>query len=152
MTRAVYPGTFDPFTPGHFDVADRARRLFDHLTILVAVNGDKRPSRSAAERAERIAGWENVTVASWHGLTVDYCRLHDCGVIVRGVRNATDYQRECELATMNEALGVATLFLPASPELVAMSSTAVRATPPPSAPASRAPGSRGSGGNGRPAA
>ncbi|WP_127549856.1 pantetheine-phosphate adenylyltransferase [Actinoplanes sp. OR16] len=130
--RAVYPGTFDPFTPGHFDVVDRARRVFDHVTVVVAVNGEKRPSQAAAGRAAEIrrllpAHWENVTVADWRGLTVDYCREHGCGVIVRGVRNAADYQREYELAAMNEALGVATLFVAARPELAAMSSTAVRA-------------------------
>lgn len=132
MTRAVYPGTFDPFTPGHFDVVDRSRRLFDHVTVLVAVNDSKRPSRTTAARATEIArslpvSWDNVTVAAWHGLTVDYCRRHHCTVIVRGVRNSTDYQREAELAAMNEALGVMTLLLPARPELATMSSTAVRA-------------------------
>jgi pantetheine-phosphate adenylyltransferase len=129
--RSVYPGTFDPFTPGHFDVVDRARRLFDHLTVLVAVNDDKRPSRPTAARAQEIRGllpaaWENVTVTAWHGLTVDYCRQHGCAAIVRGVRNATDYRREFELAAMNEALGVTTLFVPARPELTAMSSTVLR--------------------------
>ena len=132
---AVYPGTFDPFTPGHFDVADRARRLFDHLTVLVAVNGDKEPSRTPDARAHQIqaqlpAAWENVTVTAWHGLTVDYCRRHGSAAIVRGVRNATDYRRESELAAMNEALGVTTLFVPARPELAAMSSTVMRTVRP----------------------
>ncbi|RSM46858.1 pantetheine-phosphate adenylyltransferase [Actinoplanes sp. ATCC 53533] len=131
-TRAVYPGTFDPFTPGHFDVVDRARRMFDHVTVLVAVNDDKRPTRTAAARAAEIqrslpADWENVSVAAWQGLTVDYSRHHGCGVIIRGVRNSTDYQHEHELAAMNEALGVTTLLVPARPELATTSSTAVRA-------------------------
>jgi pantetheine-phosphate adenylyltransferase len=129
--RAVYPGTFDPFTPGHLDVVDRARRMFDQVTVLVAVNDGKRSSGTTAARAREIrdvlpAGWENVAVAAWHGLIVDYCRRNACGVIIRGLRNATDCMRENELAAMNEALGVATLFLPARPELVTMSSTAVR--------------------------
>ncbi|MFD0599278.1 pantetheine-phosphate adenylyltransferase [Catellatospora coxensis] len=130
-TRAVYPGTFDPFTPGHFDVVDRSRRMFDHVTVLVAVNADKRPSQTAAARATEVqrllpADWENVSVAAWHGLTVEYCRDHGCGVIVRGVRNSTDYQREHELAATNEALGVTTVFVPTRPELATMSSSAVR--------------------------
>jgi len=133
--RAVYPGTFDPFTSGHLDVADRARHLFDHLTVLVAVNGDKQPSRTPGARAQEIrallpAAWENVTVTAWHGLTVDYCRRHGSAAIVRGVRNATDYRRESELAAMNEALGVTTLFVPARPELAAMSSTVMRTVRP----------------------
>jgi pantetheine-phosphate adenylyltransferase len=128
----VYPGTFDPFTPGHRDVVDRARRMFDQVTVLVAVNDGKRPAGTAAARAGRIrgslpAGWENVAVAAWHGLTVDYCRRSGCGVIIRGVRNSTDWVREHELAAMNQALGVTTLFIPARPELATMSSTAVRA-------------------------
>lgn len=131
-TRAVYPGTFDPFTPGHFDIVDRSRRMFDHVTVLVAVNADKRPDQTTAARATEVqrllpADWLNVSVAAWHGLTVEYCRHHGCGVIVRGVRNSTDYQREHELATTNEALGVSTVFVPTRPELAAMSSTALRA-------------------------
>ncbi|WP_191837378.1 pantetheine-phosphate adenylyltransferase [Catellatospora chokoriensis] len=130
--RAVYPGTFDPFTPGHFDVVDRSRHMFDQVTILVAVNGAKRPSQTTAARAGEIrsslpVGWENVAVATWHGLTVDYCRRNGCRVIIRGVRNSADYLYEHELAATNEALGVTTLFVPARPELVTMSSTAVRA-------------------------
>ncbi|GAB3185531.1 pantetheine-phosphate adenylyltransferase [Micromonospora palomenae] len=130
--QAVYPGTFDPFTPGHLDVVDRARRMFDQVTVLVAVNDGKRPSGTTVARAREIrgllpAGWENVAVAAWHGLTADYCRLNGCGLIIRGVRNSTDFLREYELAAMNEALGVTTLFMPARPELATMSSTAVRA-------------------------
>ncbi|MEV4279931.1 pantetheine-phosphate adenylyltransferase [Actinoplanes xinjiangensis] len=132
---AVYPGTFDPFTPGHFDVVDRSRRMFDRVTVLVAVNAGKQPSGTAAARAREIrallpAGWENVVVDAWQGLTVDYCRRTGCGVIIRGVRNSTDYLHEYELAAMNEALGVTTLLVPARPELVTMSSTALRALRP----------------------
>jgi pantetheine-phosphate adenylyltransferase len=132
LARAVYPGTFDPFTPGHLDVVDRARRLFDQVTVLVAVNDGKRPIQTNAARAREIrallpAGWENVTVAAWHGLTVDYCQRNRCGVIIRGVRNSTDCSREYELAAMNEALGVTTLFLSSRPELSTMSSSAMRA-------------------------
>ncbi|MEU8261711.1 hypothetical protein AB0C02_13960 [Micromonospora sp. NPDC048999] len=115
-----------------FDVVDRSRRMFDQVTVLVAVNDDKRPSQPTVARAREIrgllpVGWENVAVAAWRGLTVDYCRRYGCGVIIRGVRNATDCWREYELAAMNEVLGVTTLFVPARPELVTMSSTAVRA-------------------------
>jgi pantetheine-phosphate adenylyltransferase len=106
--------------------------MFDQVTVLVAVNDGKRPSRTAAARASEIrgllpVGWGNVAVAAWHGLTADYCRRHGCGVIVRGVRNTTDCLSEYELAAMNEALGVTTLFVPARPELTTVSSTAMRA-------------------------
>jgi pantetheine-phosphate adenylyltransferase len=131
-TRAVYPGTFDPFTSGHFDIVDRSRRIFDHVTVLVAVNDDKRPSLPTTARATDIQrllplSWENVSVAAWHGLTADYCRHHGSRVIVRGVRNSTDWQHEHELAAMNESLGVTTLLLPARPELATTSSKVLRA-------------------------
>ena len=129
--RAVYPGTFDPFTPGHLDIVDRARRLFDQVTILVAVNDEKRPTQTSVARARAIRdmlspSWGNIAVAAWHGLTADYCLRNRCGVIIRGVRNSVDFVRECELAAMNEALGVTTLFMPTRPALAAMSSTAMR--------------------------
>ncbi|MFI5836222.1 pantetheine-phosphate adenylyltransferase [Micromonospora sp. NPDC051300] len=131
--RAVYPGSFDPFTPGHLDVVDRARGLFDEVVVLVAVNGDKQPDAGEEERATAVravlpADWTTVTVAAWRGLTADYCRRHDVAVIVRGVRNTTDLQAEHRLAAMNASLGVATVFLPARAELAATSSTVARAS------------------------
>jgi pantetheine-phosphate adenylyltransferase len=131
-SRAVYPGTFDPFTEGHLDVVDRTRRLFDHVTVLVAVNADKSPGRSRAQRVAAVRArlppaWNNVTVAAWAGLTATFCHENDAGVIVRGVRNSTDFRHEYQLAAMNESLGVTTLLVPARPELATVSSTAVRA-------------------------
>jgi pantetheine-phosphate adenylyltransferase len=130
VSHAVYPGTFDPFTAGHLDVVDRMRTLFDRVTVLVAVNGGKQPSASPDQRVAALRDrvrWGNVTVTAWAGLTVEFCRQHRAGVIVRGVRNHTDFQYETEMAAMNERLGVATLLVPARPGLVATSSTAVRA-------------------------
>ncbi|MEU1687718.1 pantetheine-phosphate adenylyltransferase [Micromonospora sp. NPDC005707] len=129
--RAVYPGSFDPFTPGHLDVVNRARNLFDEVVVLVAVNSSKHPGtdeeqRAAAVRAILPVDWTSVTVAAWSGLTSTYCRRHEVGVIVRGVRNTTDLRTEYQLAAMNQSLGVPTVFLPAQPELAAVSSTAVR--------------------------
>jgi pantetheine-phosphate adenylyltransferase len=130
--RAVYPGTFDPFTEGHLDIVDRARRLFDHVTVLVAVNADKQPGRSQSQRVEDLRAqlppaWKNITVAGWTGLTVTFCQEDHAGVIIRGVRNHTDFQHEYPMAAMNQSLGVTTLFVPARPGLAQISSTAVRA-------------------------
>ena len=130
-SRAVYPGTFDPVTPGHLDVVDRARRLFSHVTVLVSVNGGKEPAsaitaRAAAVRQALSAAWTNVTVAAWEGLTVTYCVENNANVIVRGVRNPTDITYEYELAVMNQELGITTLQMPTRPSLAAISSTVVR--------------------------
>jgi pantetheine-phosphate adenylyltransferase len=129
---AVYPGTFDPFTAGHADVVDRVRRMFDRVTVLVAVNGDKQPAATLEQRLEALrclvpAGWSNVGVTAWAGLTAAFCDEHRAGVIVRGVRSPTDLRHEYQLAAMNEDLGVSTLLVPARPGLATVSSTAMRA-------------------------
>ena len=131
MTIAVYPGTFDPFTPGHFDVASRSRHLADHLTILVAVNPDKDPradgaARAAAVRALLPPSWTDVGVVAWSGLTADYCRRNGVDFVIRGVRRPADLRHELPLAAMNQDLGVPTLLLPARPELAGTSSTLAR--------------------------
>jgi pantetheine-phosphate adenylyltransferase len=128
---AVYPGTFDPITPGHLDVVERARHLFARVTVLVAVNGDKQPASTPSERAIQLrrklpANWDNVSVTAWTGLTVAFCRQHGAGVIIRGVRNRSNLHHEYQLAAMNEDLGITTLLLPAQPRLAAMSSTVLR--------------------------
>jgi pantetheine-phosphate adenylyltransferase len=128
---AVYPGTFDPFTPGHRDIIERARLLFARITVLVAVNAEKQPASTQSERAIQLrrelpANWDNVSVAMWAGLTVAFCRQHGAGVIIRGVRNGSDLGHEYQLAAMNEALGITTLLLPAQPGLAAVSSTLLR--------------------------
>ncbi len=128
---AVYPGTFDPITPGHLDIIARARHLFARIIVLVAVNGDKQPAGTQSERAIQLrrelpADWDNVSVTAWAGLTAAFCRQHGAGVIIRGVRNRSDLRNEYQLAAMNEALGVTTLLLPASPRLAAVSSTVLR--------------------------
>jgi pantetheine-phosphate adenylyltransferase len=128
---AVYPGTFNPFTPGHFDIVERARHLFARVTVLVAVNADKRPARTPSERAIQLrrelpANWDNVSVVAWTGLTAAFCRQHGGGVIIRGVRDRSDFRHESQLAAMNEAMGVTTLLLSARPGRAAVSSTVLR--------------------------
>jgi pantetheine-phosphate adenylyltransferase len=128
---AVYPGTFAPFTPGHFDIIERARHLFAKVTVLVAVNAGKQPAGTPSARAAQVrrqlpANWDNVWVAVWAGLTVAFCRQHGADVIIRGVRNRSDFRHEYQLAAMNEAMGVTTLLWPAQPGMVAVSSTMLR--------------------------
>ena len=128
---AVYPGTFDPVTPGHLDIIERARHLLARITVLVAVNGDKQPASTQSERAIRLrrelpANWDNVSVTTWAGLTVAFCQEQGAGVIIRSVRDQSDLRYEYQLAAMNEDLGITTLLLPAKPGLAAMSSTVLR--------------------------
>ncbi|MCA2215336.1 pantetheine-phosphate adenylyltransferase [Jidongwangia harbinensis] len=126
---AVYPGSFDPFTAGHADVARRALQVFDRLVVLVAVNPEKAPATASDRRAELIRARlddDRVRVEAWTGLTAEYCLRHDIPVIIRGVRNATDAIQEYALAAMNARLGVQTLLLGARPDLATVSSTTVR--------------------------
>jgi pantetheine-phosphate adenylyltransferase len=125
------PATSHPITPGHLDVIERARHLFTRVTVLVAVNDGKQPAASPSQRAIQVrlavpASWDNVVVTAWPGLTVAFCRQHDAGVIIRGVRNASDLRHEYQLAAMNQAMGITTLLLPARPGLAAVSSTVLR--------------------------
>jgi pantetheine-phosphate adenylyltransferase len=129
---AVYPGTFDPFTPGHRDLVARARVMFDRIIVLLAVNADKRPTAEPTARAARVrdampAAWGNVEVDTWTGLTTAYCVRRGATVIVRGVRRAADLRQEYQLAAINEQLGIQTVWLPSRPQLAATSSTVARA-------------------------
>ena len=129
---AVYPGTFDPFTPGHRDLVARARVVFDRIIVLLAVYADKQPTAGASARAAHVrdalpAAWDNVEVDTWTGLTTAYCVRRGATVIVRGLRRAADLHQEYQLAAMNEQLGIQTVWLSARPQLTATSSTVARA-------------------------
>lgn len=109
--RAIYPGSFDPITLGHVDVARRAARLFDEVIIAIYEGQEKPgalftfPERVALAR-EVVASVpeSNIRVDSFSGLTVDYARSQDAGVIVRGLRAVSDFEYEFKLAHMNEHL------------------------------------------------
>ncbi len=131
MTRAVCPGSFDPPTHGHLDVIRRAAALFDEVVVAVLVNKSKRSLFTVEERmamlTETTAEHSNVTVDSFHGLLVDYCRAHDIPAIVKGLRAVTDFDYELQMAQMNQRLSdVDTLFMSASPEYSFVSSSLVK--------------------------
>ncbi len=96
MRIAVYPGTFDPVTNGHLDLADRGRRHFDRLIISILRNDEKRPLFEVEERirliSESIAGWDNVEVDSFDGLLVDYAKRCNASMILRGIRAVSDFE------------------------------------------------------------
>jgi pantetheine-phosphate adenylyltransferase len=109
MTLAIYPGTFDPITHGHIDVALRAARIFDNLVLAVYRESDKPGAMfSISERIElareAVKVSPNVTVDSFSGLTVDYARALGANTIVRGLRAVSDFEYEFKLAHMNDHL------------------------------------------------
>ena len=108
MTIAVYPGSFDPITNGHIDVAIRASKLFDKLIIAVYGTPNKHLLFTAEERVElgkrAVANLSNVEVVSFHGLAVDFARQVGAKVMVRGLRMSADFEREFEMAMMNKKL------------------------------------------------
>ncbi len=108
MTIAIYPGSFDPITNGHLDIATRAAKLFDKLIIAVYDIPDKRLLFTAAKRVEMarqaVIGLPNVEVKPFTGLTVDFAKKVKAQVIVRGLRMSADFEREFEMAMMNKRL------------------------------------------------
>lgn len=132
MRIAVYPGTFDPVTNGHLDLADRGRRHFDRLIIGVLRNHDKRTLFSLERRVallrKAIAGWDNVQVDSFDGLLVDYARSVGATIILRGIRVVTDLEYEMQMAMMNRRLHgrLETVFLVPSEAYSYVSSRLVR--------------------------
>jgi pantetheine-phosphate adenylyltransferase len=115
---AVFPGSFDPMTNAHLDVAQRAAALFDRLVIGVLNNPRKSPLFSVEERIGQISAavadfGANVEVAGFDGLTVDFARRNGAGFIVRGLRAVSDFEAELQMAHTNRKLqpGMDTVFL-----------------------------------------
>jgi pantetheine-phosphate adenylyltransferase len=131
-SRAMYPGTFDPFTNGHNDLVRRACRIFEHVVVSVASNPGKTPLFSLEQRvdfARRVlADVPNVEITGYSGLTVDFARQHGLNVIVRGLRAVSDFEFEFQLATMNRHLNgeVETVFLTPTEQFNFISSTLIR--------------------------
>jgi pantetheine-phosphate adenylyltransferase len=132
MLRAVYPGTFDPFTRGHEDVVRRASRLFDEIIVGVAASESKGPLFSVAERLamarEIFASFPNVRVMGFSGLLMEFVRSVDAAVVLRGLRAVSDFEYEFQMAGMNRNLypEVETLFLTPAEQYLFVSSTMVR--------------------------
>jgi len=129
--RAVCPGSFDPVTNGHVDIIARAARIYDEVFVAVFVNPSKAGLFSLDERMEMLAEvtpqWPNVSVTSFQGLVVDFCKSNNVGVIVKGVRAVSDFDYELQMAQMNYGLaGVETLFMPTNPVHSFLSSSLVK--------------------------
>jgi pantetheine-phosphate adenylyltransferase len=115
--KAIYPGTFDPPTNGHVDLIQRGAKLFGHLTVAVLNNPGKDPLFTVAERVEMlqeaIGALNNVSVATFDGLTVEFARQQGASAILRGIRAISDYEYEFQMALMNRRLApeIETVFL-----------------------------------------
>ena len=130
---AMYPGTFDPITLGHEDLVRRAAGLFDRVVVAIAANpGTKAPMFTFDERIElarnALDDIENVEVAGYRGLTVDFALEHELRVIIRGLRAVSDFEYEFQLANMNRHLteDVETVFLTPTEKYTFISSSLVR--------------------------
>jgi pantetheine-phosphate adenylyltransferase len=128
----LFPGTFDPVTIGHVDILERARSLFDQLIIGIGVNSAKQPMFPLEKRMQWCRDMyrddAGISVESYEGLTVDFCRKTGATCIIRGLRSVSDLEYERPIAAMNRqvAPGIETIFLAASPACAMVASTLVR--------------------------
>jgi pantetheine-phosphate adenylyltransferase len=129
---AIYPGSFDPITNGHLDLIERGARLFDRLIVALLRNADKAPLLTLEERQEVVQRvvepYPNVSVESFDGLLVDYCRARGARAIMRGLRALSDFEYEFQMALMNRRLepGVETVFMMPSEAYSYLSSRLVK--------------------------
>ena len=132
MSTAVFPGSFDPVTKGHMDLIYRASKMFDTLVLGVLINSSKQPLLTLEERVKLLGEvtdkMPNVRVEAFEGLLVDFVDKCDADAIVRGLRNAGDFEYELPLAQANYKLNgrADTIFLAASPQHSYVSSSAVK--------------------------
>ncbi|MDM8547262.1 pantetheine-phosphate adenylyltransferase [Candidatus Venteria ishoeyi] len=132
ITKAIYPGTFDPVTYGHGDIIARAAKLFDNVTVAVATHPSKSPVFTQDERVELISQvfshLDNVSACGFDCLLAEFAQQCHAQVIIRGLRAVSDFEYEFQLASMNRALmpHLETIFLPTSTKYTYISSSLVR--------------------------
>lgn len=132
MKTAIYPGSFDPVTLGHYDIIDRSSKIFDRVIVGVLINSAKTPLFSLEERVKLLrevtAEMPNVEIQSFQGLLIDFARQNDANVIVRGLRAVTDFDYELQLAQMNRVIApeIDTLFLTTNLKYAYLSSSMVK--------------------------
>ena len=130
--KALFPGSFDPFTAGHLNILKRALTMFDEVVVAVGINQDKRGFFDMDKRLDIIrqatAGLEGVSIIQYDNLTIDTCRELGIRTIVRGVRNMIDFETEGSIADANRRLApeIETVILPTAQEFAHISSSAVR--------------------------
>ena len=131
VKRAIFPGTFDPFTIGHYSVVRRALTFMDEIIIGIGINESKRtwfPTEKRVEMIQKLYADESrIKVEAYDGLTVDFAQSRGAQFIIRGIRTVRDFEYEETIADINRKLaGVETILLFTEPELTSVSSTIVR--------------------------
>ncbi|MBC86536.1 MAG: pantetheine-phosphate adenylyltransferase [Bdellovibrionaceae bacterium] len=132
MSKAIYPGSFDPLTKGHINVIERLSRVCDELVVLIANSPKKNYLFSAEERHQMtqqcMNHLENVQVDVYDGLTVEYASRINANLMIRGVRGAADLEYEMTMSAINKKLhpNIETLILPATPEYSFVASRLVK--------------------------
>ncbi|BAO76476.1 pantetheine-phosphate adenylyltransferase [Winogradskyella sp. PG-2] len=131
MKRAIFPGSFDPITLGHYDIIKRSVKLFDEVIVAIGINADKKYMFSLEERKKFIEDAfkdeSKVTVVSYEGLTVDFCQKNNVEFILRGLRNPADFEFEKAIAHTNRDLApIETVFLLTAASTSYISSSIVR--------------------------
>lgn len=131
MKKAIFPGSFDPITSGHYDIIQRGVKLFDELIIAIGVNSSKKYMFSLEERKKFIEkAFKNepkIKVVTYEGLTVDFCQKNNVEFILRGLRNPADFEFEKAIAHTNRDLApIETVFLLTSAKTSYISSSIVR--------------------------
>ncbi|MGA0383939.1 MAG: pantetheine-phosphate adenylyltransferase [Flavobacteriaceae bacterium] len=131
MNKAIFPGSFDPITLGHYDIIHRGLQLFDHLVVAIGENSDKSYRFSLAERLEFLQqtfkNEPRIEITTYSGLTVDYCKSIEAQFILRGLRNPADFEFEKAIAHTNRTLSkIETVFLLTASDKAFISSSIVR--------------------------
>ena len=132
MAKAIFAGSFDPPTYGHLNIIERAHNIFDEIDVVIAFNRSKKSMFSPEERfsmlAQLTAQYKNVSVHLWDKLIVDYAKKAGASVLLRGIRNSTDFAYEFDLSLMNHNLDttIETMFIPTEPKYVIIKSSSIK--------------------------
>jgi pantetheine-phosphate adenylyltransferase len=132
MFKAVFPGSFDPPTLGHFNIVERASAVFDEVAVVVAENRQKKYLFGSQERLEMmeemVKPWKNVRCFIWDSLIVDFMKQENIRLLIRGVRGMDDFSYEFELSMMNKALypHIETLFMTTDPRYIVLRSSSIK--------------------------
>lgn len=131
--KALFPGTFDPITKGHLDLIRRSASLFEEVHVVMMLNYEKKALLDVSVRLtlmeESLRHIPNIVLDVYEGLSVQYAKDHDIPVMIRGVRSVTDYEYECQIASVNQLLEpeIETMFLLSKPEYASVSSSNAKA-------------------------